>query len=47
MLKERIVISFNEKQADLLRKESEKLGSSIASIVRFAINYYFKKGDKT
>ena len=41
MLSERIVISFNEKQAELLREESEKLGSSIASIVRMAIRDYF------
>jgi len=42
---EKIQISFTNQQLEQLNNESEKLGSSIASIVRFAINYYFKRGD--
>jgi len=40
---ERILISFNEKQANQLRNESNSLGSSIASIVRLATVEYFNK----
>jgi len=39
----KILISFNEKQLDQLRNESEKLGSSIASIVRSATVKYFQQ----
>ena len=41
MLKERILISFNETQSKQLRKESNRLGSSISSIVRMAVVQYF------
>jgi len=38
---EKMQISFTQQQFEQLRIESEKLGSSIASIVRLAINNYF------
>lgn len=40
---DRIQIIFNEAQLKKLRNESEVLGSSIASIVRLAVNNYFLK----
>lgn len=42
MKKERITISFNSKQVNQLRNESNQLGSSIASVVRLAIRDYFE-----
>jgi hypothetical protein len=36
-------IAFNDKQKQQLRKESGRLGSSIASIVRLAVVEYFQK----
>ena len=39
---DRIQISFKEQQLKQLRNESEKLGLSIASIVRLAVNDFFK-----
>jgi len=38
-----IPIGFNTKQEENLRKQSEKLGSSIGSIVRLAVNDFFIK----
>jgi hypothetical protein len=40
---DKIQISFNDKQFKLLRNESERLGLSIASIVRLAITQYFEE----
>ena len=41
---EKIQISFTQKQLTQLRKEKERLGSSIASIVRRLVTDYFKEG---
>jgi len=42
-----ISIGFNENQKNQLKKESNRLGSSIASIVRLAISDYFqRRGEK-
>jgi hypothetical protein len=41
---DKIQISFNNKQLKQLRNEKERLGLSIASIVRIAITNYFEKG---
>lgn len=43
MKKNQMSIAFNKKQKRLLEKESNRLGSSIASIVRLAITDYFQK----
>ena len=43
---EQISIGFNEKQKKLLDEESQRLGSSIASIVRSIITEYFEKREK-
>ena len=43
LMKQVIQISFEEKQLKQLRKESEKLGESIATIVRHAVNDFFIK----
>ena len=39
-------IAFNDKQKQQLRKESKRLGSSIASIVRMAVVEYFQKQER-
>jgi hypothetical protein len=39
----RIQITFNEKQLTQLESEKDRLGSSIASIVRSAVVDYFSK----
>lgn len=38
-----ISVGFNEKQKKQLDEESNRLGSSIASIVRMAVVEYFQK----
>lgn len=38
-----ISVGFNKRQKKQLDKESERLGSSIASIVRMAVVEYFQK----
>ncbi len=40
---ERFQISFNQQQLERLHKESERFGSSVASIVRLAITEYFER----
>jgi hypothetical protein len=39
----KIQISFNDKQIIQLRNESERVGLSIASIVRLATSRYFQE----
>lgn len=36
-------INFTEEQYTQLKEESKKLGSSMASIIRLALNQYFKE----
>jgi len=43
---EQISIGFNEKQKKQLDKESQRLGSSIASVVRSIVTEYFEKRGK-
>ena len=38
----KIMITFTERQMDFIKKESEMLGSSMASVVRRAITEYFQ-----
>ena len=38
-----ISIGFNERQKKQLKKESDQLGSPIASVVRRAVMEYFQK----
>ena len=42
-MKKMIQISFEEKQINKLKKESENTGESIACIVRLALRKYFKE----
>lgn len=42
MSKERMLICFNKNQRVRLKEESERLGSSIASVVRMAVMQYFQ-----
>lgn len=38
-----MMISLTEEQVDKLREESEKLGLSVASIIRIAVSRYFER----
>ena len=40
---EKIQIRFTKRQIQQLKEEKQKLGSSINSIVRLAVNNYFSK----
>jgi len=41
-----IQISFNKKQARLLRKQAKETDKSIAGVVREAVDEYFGEGEK-
>jgi len=43
-MKKTLLISFKPEQVAMLREESNRLGSSIASIVRQAVTNYFQEG---
>ena len=45
MSNERMLICFNKNQRIKLKEESERLGSSIASVVRMAVMQYFQNRD--
>ena len=46
MIQKHYTIGFNERQYNQLKEESERIGSSMASIIRLSIDRYLKEANQ-